>query len=487
MQVPTIDAATIRPVPTGAGVTARVVSGNLAQVPVGALLEATVTSVSPREIALAVNGLPLTVRPPVGLPPFQPGTALLVRVPTTASATNPTLELAVSANPMSGPNQTARSGAPGAETAPGSTRPALSTVPPFPSRVAVVDVLALLPDGRVRVQLDGVEQVATAAEPLATGGRYVFQVERNPAGIKLSSPADTPALPTEVAAAILRTPAPTLSASLEPLRAELAALAAAPTGGKGETAHPAAGAVREAARAVENTLRTILPNDPRPPDAAQLRQLVEDGGLHYEAKLARLVEEPNALGGQAPTARDIGPDLKGDLLRLLQAVNDLGGAARAPAVEAAVRGIESQQAANALAQANNAPYFLQVPFPDGSDWRTLHLSLEPQHLPDRPDAERAGRFRVFMHVPLTDLGETWIDAGLSGDQFRATIYLDRSTVRDRVRAALPDLRAELRGDGFVEVLLDVRSSSELPERHRREAGAMQAGRPETVSVLDVRA
>ena len=42
-----------------AGVTARVVSGNLAALPVGTLLEATVTSVRPREVALTVNGQPL--------------------------------------------------------------------------------------------------------------------------------------------------------------------------------------------------------------------------------------------------------------------------------------------------------------------------------------------------------------------------------------------------------------------------------------------
>src|SRR5205823_5316263 len=144
----------------------------------------------------------------------------------------------------------------------------------------------------------------------------------------------------------------------------------------------------------------------------------------------------------------------------------LGVASRAPQAQAALHGIESQQAANALAQANGTPYYLQVPFPDGGVWRTMRLSLEPQNQPDRPDADRAGRFRLFMHVPLTDLGETWIDAGLAGDKFRATIYLDSPAVRDRVRAALPDLHAELRADGFSEVLLDVRASSDLPERHR---------------------
>ena len=34
--------------------------------------------------------------------------------------------------------------------------------------------------------------------------------------------------------------------------------------------------------------------------------------------------------------------------------------------------------------------------------RTLHLSLEPQNQSNQPDDTPAGRFRVFMHVPLAD-------------------------------------------------------------------------------------
>lgn len=586
MQLNPLDAATLAALPTGAGTTARVLAGNLAAVPVGELLNAVVSSVSPREAVLTVNGQPLTVRPPAG-PPLQVGAAVLVRVPpTAATAPNPTIELAVPPNPpptaplnplpnpnpkaapgvaTRAPETTARPGVSGEVAsvptrAPTSVRPDVPALPP--PRLAVVDVLAPMPDGRVRVQLDGVEQVATAAEPLAPGGRYVLQVERSPVGIKLSSPPPTAAQPTEVATAVLRTPAPTLPAALKPLQTELAALA--------KPQAPASPAVpqtvREAAVAVEATLRTFVPAESRPPDATQLRQLVENGGLHFEAKLARQIEGTGASISEGPTF-DVGPesparqpqsakpstqtptaeklspgpsdkgsaastspspsepkaataqvearepkpiaalpesgdltkaqaakvetsrepDLKGDLLRLLQAVNDLGGNLRAPAAEAAVRGIEAQQAANVLAQASGTPYFLQVPFPDGGEWRTLRLSLEPQHRPDQTDAERAGRFRVFMHVPLTDLGETWIDAGLSGERFRATIYLDQAAVRDRVRAALPDLHTELAAEGFSEVLLDVRSSGELPESRRRAAGSVQAGRPDAVSVLDVRA
>jgi hypothetical protein len=319
------------------------------------------------------------------------------------------------------------------------------------------------------VLLDGAEAVATAPSGLVPGSRYVLSAEQTPDGVRLAPPDDSPALPVAVATALLRSPAPTLAASLAPLRAELASL----------TAPQQPAAVRDAGAAVEAALRALVPEGGRPPDAGQLRALVEDGGLHFEAKLARMAE-----GGAEPPAP--GGDLKGDLLRLLQAVNDLGGAARAPAADAALRGIEARQAANVLAQEGGTPFVLQVPFPDGGAWRTLHLSLEPEYRPDQSEGERAGRFRVFMHVPLAELGETWIDAGLDGGRFRATIYLDRAGVRDRVRAALPELGDELRADGFSEVLLDVRGSADLPDGRRGEAAAARAGRPAGVSVLDVR-
>jgi hypothetical protein len=538
------------------------VAGNLASLPLGSLLQATVTSTTPREAVLNVNGLALTVRTPTGAQ-LQAGAVFLVRVPPgNANTTAPTLELGV-------PASAAQSAAAGSPIVPGSAGPVLAPLPnnvgqtanttattasqpttagvkPERSIVtttqpALVDVLGSLSDGRVRVNIDGQEQIATSTEPLAPGGRYVLQVESTPAGLTLKPPPDSPTLPHQVATAVLRTPAPDIGATLKPLQTELAALTAPPSNKSDASAPAVPATVRNAAIAVSNTLQTLFPSDPNPPNATQLQRLVEDGGLHFEAKLARLVGDPEnpapaqqstasnagtpvrtaltATGADSPspnaptdrqtanneptaantvpdkpapdpqtqaTARTAPVDLKGDLLRLLQAVNDLGGAAQAPAAAAALHGIEAQQAANALAQANGAPYFLQVPFPDGGQWRTLRLSLEPQNQPDQPDAERAGRFRVFMHVPLTDLGETWIDAGLAGDKFRATIYLDRPAVRDRVRAALPDLQSELKADGFSEVLLNVRASSELPPGQRRAAGAVQAGRPDSVSVLDVR-
>lgn len=493
-RIPPVEAALPLATATGGVTSARVLSGNLAAVPVGALLEATVTISSPKEAVLTVNGLPLTVRPTV---PLQQGTVLLIRVP--QGAKGQTLELI--AKPPSPDAQTASALSPEAAqraatarelptvAPPRGEQPAAVPVKPLP--LVLVDVLAVMPDGRVRVQINTNEEIASSPEKLSPGGRYVLQVERTPTGITLRPAPDTPKLLAEVAAAVLRGSAPSdLGTALKPLLAELATLHT-PTQPRGSEP-PQPVEVREAAAAVGKTIRAFLPNDARPLNRGELQNLVENGGLHFEAKLARLVTQehvPATPGDASPTMKPerlVGTDLKGDLLRLLHAVQEFGGATQTPAAAAALQGIEVQQAANTLAQASATPYFLQVPFPDGGEWRTLHLALEPEHHGMRSDSDRPGGFRMLMHVPLTELGETWIDAGLSDRRFRAVLYLEKLAARERVAAELPGLSDELLSDGFAEVLLDVRPSSDLPARHRRQAAAMHAGRPEGIAVLDVR-
>ncbi|MBX9580966.1 MAG: hypothetical protein K2X87_11715, partial [Gemmataceae bacterium] len=180
----------------------------------------------------------------------------------------------------------------------GTVTPSADTV--VPVALAVVDVLAAEPDGRVRAAIDGRAEVATSAEPLTPGGRYVLQVERTPAGLVLTRPAESPDLPAAVAAAVLRSAAPL---DLGPtVRAVLGELAALPPG----PLEPAATAVRQA-------IRGFLP-EAGPPDATQLRNLVENGGLHYEAKLGRQASgglasasggrEPPGTSGRAPSVSE---------------------------------------------------------------------------------------------------------------------------------------------------------------------------------------
>ncbi|MDB5311710.1 MAG: flagellar hook-length control protein FliK [Gemmataceae bacterium] len=443
--------------PPPAGVTTvRILAGQLPAVPAGELLRATVARVSPGEAVLTVNGQALTVRPAAGL---QPGAAILVRVPGGAAPSS--LELV------------------GRAPTP-AVQPAATSPPTTPTQPAEAG-------GQIRVLVNGQHEVAVSTTPLMPGGRYVLQVEQTPTGLVLRPPPDSPSLAADVATAVLRGSRPAdLGAALKPLLAELAALQQERTGPVGQ----AAASVREAVRA-------FLPADDRPPNPTQLQNLVENGGLHYEAKLARQATGPTGDGGDAPppppghsaTASSnptSGPDLKESLLRLLHAAQEIGTAAALPAAQAALNGVESQQAANVVAQAQGTPYVLQVPFPDGGQWRTLNLAVEPERN-GRSGSGPGSGFRLLMHVPLAGLGETWIDAGLSENRFRAVLYLDNAAARDRVRAELPDLRTELLTGGFSEALLDVRPADALPTRRRMQAAAMQAGRPAGVSVLDVRA
>ena len=223
----------------------------------------------------------------------------------------------------------------------------------------------------------------------------------------------------------------------------------------------------------------LLPSPDEPPTADQIKQLVEDGGTHFEAKLAR------AADGSRPTPPDPHTDLKSGLLALARSVSNLSTAF--PAAAATLHGIERQQAVNVLAQQSGGMAVFQIPFPDGDLWRTLALGLEPDRGSPRDSAGRPTAFRVMMHVPLTTLGETWIDATAEQSRLRAVVYVSNATARDRVRAELPELRTELRAGGFGEVLLDVRPTTDLTAAQRRTANALREGVPAGGGLIDVRA
>jgi hypothetical protein len=344
---------------------------------------------------------------------------------------------------------------------------AYRTPAPISTESVVVDVIAREPDGRLRVTIDGRETTATSPQPLAPGGRYVVQVERTPAGVVLRPLPDSPRLTTAVATAILRTDKPPpIGESLPSLVKELSAL-------------PADATVRPAATQVKELAVQLLPSPDEPPTAERIKQLVEDGGTHFEAKLARAAESPE-VARPAPHT-----DLKSGLLSLARTVTDLSAAF--PAAAATLDGIERQQAVNVLAQQSGGMAVFHIPFPDGPHWRTLGLGIEPDRTSTPDAAGRPTAFRVMMHVPLTALGETWIDASAESSRLRAVLYVSDAEARERVRAELPDLRGELRAGGFGEVLLDVRPAADLTDAQRRTANAVREGVPAGGGLLDVQA
>lgn len=334
----------------------------------------------------------------------------------------------------------------------GPARPRLAAVAAV---IARVEVLQLAADGLFRVHIDGREALARSADPLRPGETYVLEVTPTDGTVSLRRPPDGPDLPVAAAAALLR------------------------EGGRpdGLTAAVKTLVVDPAPEPVRDAARGVLPAPGHPPDAGRLRAFVEHGGLHHEAKLARQAE------GTAPAA---GPDLKAVLLRLVgESPAQDGEPPVLAAARAALAGIETWQAVNVIARERGGPYVLPVPVQDGDEWRTLHLAVEPD---GRATGEPPGsRFRVLLHVELSGLGETWVEAAASDGRLTAVVYLNGETARDRARDGLADLGGALKAAGYDDVSLDVRPTSELPERQRRRGAAMAAGVPESVSILDVRA
>lgn len=431
-------------------------------------------TVSPTSASAAAPGRPATAIAPAPPTVTQP-TVIDPNVPvrtTTPAATQVAGQLVPAVAPRS--RQTT------ADTATARATPttAAANVPqgrgprtPLPVQLSVVEVLTPARDGSPRVRIDGrPQQLAESVEPLTPGTKFVAQVERTPAGVRIvSAPTvNSPQQTVAVAAALLKQDRPLpVAQALPQLAKELAAVPVPAN-------RPA---VAEAVSDVQQSVKAILPDTPRPPNAEQLKSLVEDGGQKYEGKLARQTD-----GGDGPNRTD----LKGALLRLFEAVPAVAHS-QYPAAKLTLDGIEQQQAANVLAQQSGGPMVLQVPFPDGPHWRTMHLAVEPEQYAGKAVDERTRPFRMLMHVPLSELGDTWIDAGMSGSQFRAVLYLEEPGVRDRVRTELPELRSDLSRIGFTDVLLDVRPTADLTDRQRQQGAAMTSGVPSSTTVINARA
>lgn len=457
-------------VPVAAAPILRVVAGDISQIQTGRLIPATVVKAAPGEAVLALSGQQVTVK---GAATLVPGEVLRVRVEPGA---NPAVEVVGKESqqePLSANRPTVAQPGGGAVDSPAAGRVKAYSTPPRAAAApepVVVDVISREPNGQVRVRIDGREQVATSPQTLQPGGRYVVQVDRTPAGIVLRPLPDSPQLPAAVATAILRTDKPPpLGDTLPSLVKEL-------------SAPPAEPKVKAAATDVREVAAKLLPASDKPPTAEAIKHLVEDGGTHFEAKLARAADATSPDHPALPTPHT---DLKGGLLALARTVTDL--AAAFPAAAATLDGIERQQATNVLTQQNGGMAVFQIPFPDGPHWRTLGLGIEPDRTSEPDSSGRPSAFRVMMHVPLTTLGETWIDASAEANRLRAVLYVSDAGSRERVRGELSELRSELQAGGFADVALDVRPAGDLTDAQRRKANAVREGVPEQGGLLDVRA
>lgn len=491
MQVnPLAAALPATPAAAAVGQVLRITAGDVTQIQTGVVVAATVLRAGSGEATLDVGGKPLSVRTGLVL---TPGDALNVRV---NAGANPTVEIV-----------------PPPRTTPTKLAPTPQPTAAQPEHADVVDVLTREANGQYRVRIDGRETIASSEQPLTPGGRFVLKAETTATGTKLAPLPDSPQLPATVATAVLRsTPVPQIGEAVRPLLSELNSVQTA--AGNPANTQPD---VRTAVGQVREVLESLLPQPGQPPTAETIRSAVQNGGQQYEAKMARAVamadapttpalpaalqasvpqpstaQEKAAAGALlpahaaavSPTEADRFTDLKGGLLNLLRAIPEVTSA---PVAASVLDGIERQQAVNVLAQQNGGPLVLQIPFPDGPHWRTLNLGVEPDRSGPTDTQGRPTGYRVMMHVPLSELGETWIDAGADGSRLRAVLYVSDAAARERVRAALATLRPDVLAAGYSDVWLDVRPATALTDQQRQRANAIRGAAPESGGLLDVSA
>jgi hypothetical protein len=227
----------------------------------------------------------------------------------------------------------------------------------------------------------------------------------------------------------------------------------------------------------------LLQNE-EPWSAERLLQFVQDSGLHYETKLFHaLAKNPPSLSEAADT------DLKGLLLGALKEF-DSAAAAGEPrnAIAAQLTQLESQQAANLLAQLEGRAFQLQVPLFSGSAFSDVAISVQRDGRGTAHEGSDNRRgYQVLFLLELETLGRMKIDAHLQAQDLRVIFYVDHEENVARVRRELPGFQETLQALGYREVLLTARLFREMPQEQQLKFEALAFGIPPNVHLLNVKA
>ncbi|MBI3325317.1 MAG: flagellar hook-length control protein FliK [Nitrospinae bacterium] len=339
-------------------------------------------------------------------------------------------------------------------------------------------VMEQLPEGRLLIAVKGTLLTAVAPEGLREGMELLMRVDQLKPKVVFHILDHAQGDEAE-AARILRAHLPhrvPAGQSLNVLQQELAQLA---------DLSPQDGVAPSMAK-LQALIKDLLPGD-TPPNAEHIATFVRDGGLHYEAKLFQLAEDiPQAL------ARIADRDLKG---LLLQALRDLQATPARPEAQSLATSIanhldhiETQQAANLLAQMHGEPYQLQIPFFSGLGLSTAFLSIEPDG--KRGKTGRGGKgqgYHVLFRLDLEGFGETRIHAHVASKTLKVIFYVEQSDAVKLLRSELSAFRETLHALGYEEVFLEAKSLGQLSPEKRRAFEPLAVGVPTTVRLVDVRA
>jgi len=209
---------------------------------------------------------------------------------------------------------------------------------------------------------------------------------------------------------------------------------------------------------LQTNLQKIISREFKAPDAAQLKEMVDRSGFHYEAKVKDFVLEPGLSNKNVLLEND----LKGQLMRLARQLEQIpAGATESTAsekftgklmaqVNQAVSNIELQQLTHHFAKEEQHPLLLQLPENLLGEEDRFKIYIFPDQ---REDTGRESDFhnRIFNLVfllKLSALGDLRIEAKIFKDEISIHITGSDSDAIQFIQAHVPELEDLFQEVGF---------------------------------------
>lgn len=313
----------------------------------------------------------------------------------------------------------------------------LSRPPPgiSPGQTLEIRVLERIPDGRFLIDAGGARLTAETQHALRPGQTLEMRVE---------------SLRPRVVLSVLPSPAERLVAEhLRGFRSNPAAPARALADLAGVPGRPGAGDLpaaegRHSLAAVLEALRAALPGRERIAQGLSLPDFARALGLFTERDLKKILERPGEKR-PPPTV-----NLKSCLMRVIRETAPEGvGIIRewAPALEKAVRAIETLQVLNVHLQENEGKLFLQVPLLFAGLAGKADILIRREGMGPGTDC-RSGTFRVLLALDMDALGDVTAQAHFSGNTVTCSVHCEREETAAFVSGLLPSLDAGLTRAGY---------------------------------------
>ena len=209
---------------------------------------------------------------------------------------------------------------------------------------------------------------------------------------------------------------------------------------------------------LQTNLQKIISREFKAPDAAQLKEMVDRSGFHYEAKVKDFVLEPGLFNKNVLLEND----LKGQLMRLARQLEQIpAGATESTAsekftgklmaqVNQAVSNIELQQLTHHFAKEEQHPLLLQLPENLLGEEDRFKIYIFPDQ---REDTGRESDFhnRIFNLVfllKLSALGDLRIETKIFKDEISIHITGSDSDAVQFIQAHVPELEDLFQEVGF---------------------------------------